>query len=211
MRTGPLKDVITIEQEIQTGVGNLNAPIKSWVAWREDVLCEVEAKRGREHWDSATNQRISEVVTLFRCHLDDVVGLDTTMRIKFEGQYYDIRDPRPDHVRREDCIIEGKLQDHTVGLGDLEVFGDPAISGTVGVAYASFFTARGGAKPYTFSIASGALPSGLTISSYDEKTWRISGTPTASGAFPDIVVRVTDADLDTIDLDAFDLTIAPGA
>ncbi len=53
------------------------------------------------------------------------------------------------------------------------------LSGTAGAAYSQTLTATGGAAPYTWSLASGNLPSGLTLSS----TGVISGTPTAAGSF----------------------------
>ncbi len=48
-------------------------------------------------------------------------------------------------------------------------------NGTIGVAYNATITASGGTSPYTFAVASGALPPGLALSSGGV----ISGTPTA--------------------------------
>lgn len=48
-----------------------------------------------------------------------------------------------------------------------------------GVAYSQNITASGGAAPYTFSVTSGSLPSGLSLSSGGS----LSGTPTVNGAF----------------------------
>lgn len=59
---------------------------------------------------------------------------------------------------------------------------------TVGTPYTFQFTAAGGNAPYVFTVASGALPPGLTLST----TGLISGTATA--AETDVVtVKVTDA------------------
>jgi hypothetical protein len=59
---------------------------------------------------------------------------------------------------------------------------------TVGAAYDTTLTASGGQPPYTWSLQSGALASGLTLS----PSGTISGTPTAaSGSAPGI--SVTDA------------------
>jgi len=53
-------------------------------------------------------------------------------------------------------------------------------SGQVGVAYASVLMVSGGTAPYTFSITSGSLPTGLTL---NPTTGAITGTPTKAGKF----------------------------
>ena len=53
-----------------------------------------------------------------------------------------------------------------------------ANTGQVGVPYASALMAVGGITPYTFSIISGSLPSGLTL---NPNTGAITGTPTQGG------------------------------
>jgi large repetitive protein len=53
-------------------------------------------------------------------------------------------------------------------------------SPTIEVAYAQTLSASGGIAPYTYSISTGALPAGLTLSS---TTGAISGTATATGTF----------------------------
>jgi len=63
-------------------------------------------------------------------------------------------------------------------------------SGTVGSPYSAALTGSGGygAGTYTFSLASGALPSGLTLSA----AGTLSGSPTAAGTFT-FTVQVTNA------------------
>ncbi|GAB3791141.1 putative Ig domain-containing protein [Dyella agri] len=61
-------------------------------------------------------------------------------------------------------------------------------NGTVGIYYSKTITASGGNPPYAFSLSSGTLPSGLTISSAGV----LSGVPTAGGPYT-FVVKVTDA------------------
>ena len=63
-----------------------------------------------------------------------------------------------------------------------------ATTATAGVAFSQPFTATGGATPYSYSVMSGSLPTGLTLAS----TGLLSGTPTQTGSFL-ITVRATDA------------------
>jgi hypothetical protein len=68
----------------------------------------------------------------------------------------------------------------TIVIGNSITISSGNLSGTAGAAYSQTLTATGGAAPYTWSLASGNLPGGLTLSS----TGVISGTPTAAGSFP---------------------------
>ena len=61
--------------------------------------------------------------------------------------------------------------------------------GTVNVSYSTTMTASGGATPYTWSIANGALPSGLTLNT---NMGVITGTPNNPGTF-NFTVQVNDA------------------
>jgi hypothetical protein len=60
--------------------------------------------------------------------------------------------------------------------------------GSVGTAYFQSLAAVGGASPYTWSVSSGSLPAGLSLSTGGA----LSGTPTAAGAST-FVVKVTDS------------------
>lgn len=62
----------------------------------------------------------------------------------------------------------------------------PAAS--TGTSYLAALGATGGVKPYSWTISSGALPSGLSLS----PTGTISGTPTATGSYS-FTVQVTDS------------------
>ena len=53
-------------------------------------------------------------------------------------------------------------------------------NGTEGTEYTSTLTASGGTSPYTWSVSSGSLPAGITLSS---STGEITGSPTTSGTF----------------------------
>jgi len=56
----------------------------------------------------------------------------------------------------------------------------------VGVAYSQTLTASGGIAPYTYSVGSGSLPAGLTLSS----TGTLSGTPTTGQTVSFTIVAV---------------------
>jgi len=51
---------------------------------------------------------------------------------------------------------------------------------SLGVAYNAVITVTGGSAPYSFSIASGSLPTGLSL---DPMTGSITGTPTVAGTY----------------------------
>ncbi len=74
--------------------------------------------------------------------------------------------------------------------------------GTQGTAYTATLAATGGTPPYTWSIASGTLPAGLTLNA---GTGAISGTPTAAGT-SNFTVQVTGGETATR---AFSITIDP--
>jgi hypothetical protein len=58
---------------------------------------------------------------------------------------------------------------------------------TVGNAYSQTMSSSAGSAPFTFTITSGTLPAGLTLS----PAGLLSGTPTVTGSFP-VTVRVFD-------------------
>jgi hypothetical protein len=79
----------------------------------------------------------------------------------------------------------------------------PLPGGAPGTAYTTqTFAATGGTGPaYTFSLASGALPPGLSLSGAT-----LSGTPTTAGVY-NFTIQVTDGTSDTA-TKAFVLTVA---
>jgi hypothetical protein len=65
----------------------------------------------------------------------------------------------------------------------------PNKGGKVGTYFTTTIPVTGGVAPFTFSIATGSLPPGLTLNS---KTGVISGTPTTDGTF-NFTIKVVDA------------------
>lgn len=89
----------------------------------------------------------------------------------------------------------------------LSISGTPVTSASQNTSYTGFTAAAsGGTAPYTYSVASGSLPTGITIAS---NTGVVSGTPTSYGTSAAIVLRVTDATGATADLASFSLVVAP--
>lgn len=65
-------------------------------------------------------------------------------------------------------------------------------AGINGVVYNQTLTVSSGTQPFTWSISSGALPTGLTLSSSTSASNAIAGTPKASGTFT-FTVTITDS------------------
>ena len=64
----------------------------------------------------------------------------------------------------------------------------PLLSGMVGTAYLQMFSGSGGDPPYTWTLASGSLPGGFTLT----PSGNLTGTPTSAGT-ANFTVRLTDS------------------
>jgi hypothetical protein len=95
----------------------------------------------------------------------------------------------------------------TISVGSNLAILTPAMlaSASAGSPYSQTLAATGGTPPYAWSLASGALPAGLTL---DPGTGIIGGTPTQVGSF-NLSVRVTDANANPAAA-ALTLTVASG-
>jgi len=72
----------------------------------------------------------------------------------------------------------------------------PTLGCTVGQACSHLFFLIGGAAPYTWSLAAGKLPPGLTLQTYSDPrdaNDELAGTPTTAGSYP-ITMRLSDYD-----------------
>lgn len=77
------------------------------------------------------------------------------------------------------CVGVSSSSPHAPSGGALAVSGKLS-SATVGAPYNAVVPVTGGQAPYSFSIMSGSLPPGLSLSA---DTGAITGTPTSSGSF----------------------------
>ena len=74
------------------------------------------------------------------------------------------------------------------GVSSLTITTTTLPAARVSAVYSQTLTATGGTSPYTWSVTSGTLPAGLTLSS----SGVISGTPTTAGSNT-ISIKVTDS------------------
>jgi hypothetical protein len=91
-----------------------------------------------------------------------------------------------------------------IAAATIAIAPDALADGTNGTAFSQVFTATGGTAPYTFTLASGALPTGLALAA----NGTLAGTPTATGDFT-FTVEATDANGDTAS-HAYTMAIAGG-
>jgi hypothetical protein len=89
-----------------------------------------------------------------------------------------------------------------VGCPTITVTLPGVTSGTINVPFSQSFSQSGAVGTATFTIASGTLPTGLTLAS----SGLLTGTPTQTGSFP-ITVRVTDSTSCTATSATYTLTI----
>jgi hypothetical protein len=87
-----------------------------------------------------------------------------------------------------------KVMTITVLPPPLDLMTGQLITGQQGLAYNQQLAAAGGKPPYTWSIATGALPAGLALNAM---SGMISGTPSLSGTF-NVTIAVADADSRTM-------------
>jgi len=80
------------------------------------------------------------------------------------------------------------LSINVASVSPLQITSSQLPGGTVSSAYSATLSASGGTSPYSWSVSSGTLPTGLSLSS----SGALSGTPTVAGSFP-FTVAVKDA------------------
>jgi len=76
-------------------------------------------------------------------------------------------------------------------------------AGNVGIAYSATLEASGGTAPYKWSLKSGTLPTGISLSA----DGTVSGTPSAAGTAGPLVFEVTDANSDSANSGSLSLKV----
>src|ERR1035441_4170355 len=106
-----------------------------------------------------------------------------------------------------DVALQSVTEDLTITINPaaLGITTSSLPAGTVGVAYSQALGASGGSPPYSWAVASGALPAGLSLAAGGT----LSGTPGTAGP-SSFTVRVTDSASATATA-ALSLTINPAA
>ncbi|HEX3069057.1 MAG TPA: putative Ig domain-containing protein, partial [Thermoanaerobaculia bacterium] len=86
------------------------------------------------------------------------------------------------------CTGNGPAYTLVIGCQVITVTNPATTTGTVNIAFSQTFAAGNAIAPVTFTLNSGTLPAGITLSSAGV----LSGAPTQTGSFP-ITVKATDA------------------
>ncbi len=109
-------------------------------------------------------------------------------------------------VQVHDCAADQQTASASLSITVYPALSVPASSlpdGTLGIAYSQNISASGGQGQYTYQVAGGALPGGLSLNS----SGRLFGNPTQTGQFG-FSVRATDGAGSTA-IGAFSLKVAP--
>ena len=78
------------------------------------------------------------------------------------------------------AVIDMGAYEYQAAPGQTPIVAIPSVStAMVGVAFSQNFTASGGTSPYSYSVASGSLPTGLSL----DNTGLVSGMPAQAGSF----------------------------
>jgi hypothetical protein len=143
-------------------------------------------------------------------HMVAVWGLTGTLYIEsHSGNRWTLSQAQIESARLKSWIGASTMHDYVVKGGLLTALiapvvttSSPLTAGTVGAAY-SVSLAATGSTTYTWTVESGTLPDGLTLTTAGV----LAGTPTAAISATPLVIRCTAADT-AYALKSFTLTIA---
>ncbi|MGE0101487.1 MAG: putative Ig domain-containing protein [Blastocatellales bacterium] len=145
---------------------------------------------------SPSNGLVNSKVKITGTNFDDVTAVQFANNIAAQ---YTIDSPTQITVTVPSGALSGPIRISKTGCSDIltaaftvcapiTLTPGSIAAGSVGAVYNQAITAGGGTAPYTYSIGSGTLPNGLSLSS----NGTLSGTPARSGNF-NFTVSATDA------------------
>jgi len=103
-------------------------------------------------------------------------------------------------------IVPLLVQSKTDSASSPQIVNNPLLSGAVGVKYSATLAADNGVPPYTWGVAGGTLPTGISL---QPRTGQIAGMPSQAGTFS-FTVQVKDSSNQTASA-SFSANIAPAA
>jgi Putative Ig domain/Polysaccharide lyase 14 len=182
------------------GVQNTPKVVNTAGVWHEVVvhvkLNTVGQSDGMQEMWVDGQKNISQTGMLFRTTTD--VRLN-----QFSWQLYTPQSPQLEYVWLDDVTVwtpgattvqpvtsNSTTSTTTTATTPVAITTTSLSGATVGSSYYASLAASGGATPYTWSMPSGSLPSGMVLSA---TTGQLSGTPTATGNFT-FAAQVNDAD-----------------
>lgn len=130
------------------------------------------------------------------------------INLKMGASYTNLPEAEQAFALSQGAYNWSSLGTFSASVASLSISGTPVTTATQFAAYTGFsVTGANGTPPYTYSVQSGTLPTGLSLNS---STGAVSGTPTVTGTQTGIVLRVTDSAAVPAhaDLAAFQIAVA---
>lgn len=106
MRGGKLRAEVQILHKVEGATDEYGVPSITWATF-VTANAHVYLKRGGEQFKNGVSY--SEDVAVFTFRYEDVDGLNSTMRISFEGQIYEIKAVLPDLLKHRSTIVDAVI------------------------------------------------------------------------------------------------------
>lgn len=108
MRSGKNRAEVQILHMQEGTKDEYGVPAITWVPFvTPDPNANVFIKRGGEQFKNGVSYSADVAVFTFR--YEDVVGINTTMRLSLEGQLYEIKSILPDLMKHESTIVDAVI------------------------------------------------------------------------------------------------------
>jgi hypothetical protein len=144
-------------------------------------------------WATPAHGTLTGVTTTSATYNASVIAAGTSLADKVTATSVTF----PDQAKSLSITVEGAPVISTTSLPD----------GNQGAAYSSTVSALAGVAPFSWTISSGSLPTGLSLSASTTNSVTISGTSSAQGTF-NFTIKVTDSN-GAFGTQALSITINP--